>query len=276
MRLDKYLADMGRGTRSELKKIIRKGRVTVDGLIIKDPAFSVTPQSEVTLDGAAIRYEAMVYIMLNKPAGVVSATKDPRERTVLDLLGGSDGTAAWDRSADSDEAAAPARPDGFGLRRDLFPVGRLDKDTEGLLLLTNDGELAHRLLSPKRHVDKTYLAVLDREIGEHEIRLFAEGLIIDDEEPFTALPAALRPLDKAETQFYDDVSIPSDVPGGARVLVTIQEGKYHQVKRMFAVTGRQVLYLKRLSMGPLQLDKSLKSGEWRPLTEGEIRALETL
>ena len=264
MRLDKYLADMGRGTRSELKKIIRKGRVTVDGLIIKDPAFSVTPQSEVTLDGAAIRYEAMVYIMLNKPAGVVSATKDPRERTVLDLLAGSD------------EAAAPARPDGLGLRRDLFPVGRLDKDTEGLLLLTNDGELAHRLLSPKRHVGKTYLAVLDREIGEHEIRLFAEGLIIDDEEPFTALPAALRLLDKAETQFYDDVSIPSDAPGGARVLVTIQEGKYHQVKRMFAVTGRQVLYLKRLSMGPLQLDKSLKSGEWRPLTEGEIRALETL
>lgn len=238
MRLDKFLADMGCGTRSEIKQAVCKGRVTVGGQTARDPAMAVDDSAEVTFDGLPVRYQSHVYIMMNKPDGVVSATEDPRDPTVIDLL---------------KETAEDT------LRRDLFPAGRLDKDTEGLVLLTNDGELAHRLLSPKRHVDKIYYAVLDRPADEKVAGLFESGIEITDSEPFRALPAKLELL-----------------PGGREVLVTIREGKYHQVKRMFAQTGITVTYLKRLSMGPLQLDADLASGAWRMLTEEEIAALKSI
>lgn len=233
MRLDKFLADMGCGTRSDLKKMIRKGCILVDGKAVRDPGTSVTEDSLVILNGEEIHYQTMVYIMINKPDGVISATNDPKQETVVDLI--------------TDQT-----------RRDLFPVGRLDKDTEGLLLLSNDGELAHRLLSPKHHVDKTYYAKLDGEVTNEMIDQFGEGLEINDEEPFKALPAVLKP----------------DLHNSA--VVTIQEGKYHQIKRMFKMVGREVLYLKRLSMGPLELDENLKPGEYRSLTEEEIKALKDI
>ncbi len=233
MRLDKYLSEMGAGTRSELKKAVRAGRVTVNGEVVKDAAARVTGSDEVRLDGKTIAYEEFVYYMLHKPAGVISATEDPRERTVIDLL--------------SEKSEGP-------LRTDLFPVGRLDKDTEGLLLITNDGNLAHRLLSPRHHVDKVYYARLDGPVGGEEKRLFAQGFQVDD--TLTAQPAELEILDPA-----------------SEVKVTIREGKFHQIKRMFAAVGREVLYLKRLSMGPLVLDGSLEAGEYRRLTPEEESAI---
>ena len=229
MRLDKYLAEMGAGTRSELKKAVRAGRVTINGVKVKDSSIHVGEDDVVSMDGIEIKYERFVYYLMNKPAGVISATEDPRERTVLDLIGGQQ-------------------------RRGLFPVGRLDKDTEGLLLITNDGELAHRLLSPGRHVDKVYFARLDGPVGERERELFAQGLRVD--ETLTAMPAVLEILEPAN-----------------EVRVTIREGKFHQVKRMFAAVGREVLYLKRLSMGPLTLDNGLAAGAYRRLTEEEESAI---
>lgn len=229
MRLDKYLAEMGAGTRSELKKAIRNGRVTVNGSVVRDPSAHVREDGEVCLDGNRLAYEEYVYYMLHKPAGVLSATEDKRQRTVLDLI---------------DERQ----------RKGLFPVGRLDRDTEGLLLITNDGALAHRLLSPKKHVDKVYFARLDGPVGERERKLFAEGLRVD--ETLTALPADLEILDPPN-----------------EVRVTVREGKFHQVKRMFEAVGREVLYLKRLSMGPLYLDESLPIGAFRRLTSEELSAI---
>ena len=229
MRLDKYLAEMGAGTRSELKKAVRAGRVTINGVKVKDSSIHVGEDDVVSMDGKEIKYERFVYYLMNKPAGVISATEDPRERTVLDLIGGQQ-------------------------RKGLFPVGRLDKDTEGLLLITNDGELAHRLLSPGRHVDKVYFARLDGPVGERERELFAQGLRVD--EMLTAMPAVLEILESAN-----------------EVRVTIREGKFHQVKRMFAAVGREVLYLKRLSMGPLTLDNGLAAGAYRRLTEEEESAI---
>lgn len=229
MRLDKYLAEMGAGTRSELKKAVRAGRVTINGVKAKDSSIHVGEDDMVCMDGKEIKYERFVYYLMNKPAGVISATEDPRERTVLDLIGGQQ-------------------------RKGLFPVGRLDKDTEGLLLITNDGELAHRLLSPGRHVDKVYFARLDGPVGERERELFAQGLRVD--EMLTAMPAVLEILESAN-----------------EVRVTIREGKFHQVKRMFAAVGREVLYLKRLSMGPLTLDNGLAAGAYRRLTEEEESAI---
>ena len=229
MRLDKYLSEMGAGTRSELKKAIRAGRVAVNGNVVKDASIHVREDDEVRLDGEPVAYEEYVYYMLHKPAGVISATEDKRQQTVLDLI---------------DERQ----------RKGLFPVGRLDRDTEGLLLITNDGELAHRLLAPKKHVDKIYFARLDGPVSEAERKLFAEGLRID--EMFTALPADLEILDP-----------PSEVR------VTIREGKFHQVKRMFETVGREVLYLKRLSMGPLLLDECLPIGAYRRLTSEELSAI---
>lgn len=229
MRLDKYLAEMGAGTRSELKKAVRAGHVTVDGKVVKDASVHIGEDEEVCLDGKPIAYEKYVYYMLNKPAGVISATEDPRQQTVLDLI---------------DERQ----------RKGLFPVGRLDRDTEGLLLITNDGELAHRLLSPKRHVDKVYFARLDGPVGAREKELFAQGLKVDDS--LTAMPADLEILESAD-----------------EVKVTIREGKFHQVKRMFGAVGREVLYLKRLSMGPLTLDAELVPGAYRRLTSGEESAI---
>jgi 16S rRNA pseudouridine516 synthase len=232
LRLDKYLADMNVETRSRLKKLIRAGQVSVNGRPERRPEAKVTPgQDRVALQDREIPYREQEYIMLNKPAGVVSAVTDPRERTVMDLL--------------------PA------IRRtDLFPVGRLDKDTEGLLLITGDGELSHRLLSPKRHVEKVYYAEVDGRITEEDREAFRNGLDIGDETP--ALPARLMVLEAGEV---------------SRVQVTVTEGRFHQVKRMFAARGRQVLYLKRLSMGPLELDETLEKGEWRRLTPEELSAL---
>ncbi len=232
MRLDKYLADMRVGTRSDLKKAVRKGTVTVDGAVVRDPGFSLSGNETVMYGGRLIHYETEEYYMMNKPAGVISASEDRRQKTVLDLLDGE-------------------------RRKDLFPVGRLDKDTVGLLLITNDGEMAHRLLAPKHHVDKVYYARVSGCVTEEDVRAFAGGLRFD--ETLVAEPAGLVIL-----QADDEVS---------EVKVTIHEGKFHQIKKMFLAVGREVLYLKRLSMGPLVLDETLSEGESRRLTDAELAEL---
>ena len=234
MRLDKYLADMGAGKRSDLKKAIRRGEAEIDGEKILDPGRAVPEGACVCFRGRRIRYEAYVYYMMNKPAGVISATEDSRQRTVLDLLEGP-------------------------IRRDLFPVGRLDRDTEGLLLLTNDGNLAHRLLSPGRHVDKVYRARVRGPLPENAADLFRKGLQVDDS--LTAMPAELRIL----RQEAEDIT---------EAEVTIREGKYHQVKRMFQAVGCEVTALKRLRMGSLELDPALGPGQYRRLTAEELDALQ--
>lgn len=231
MRLDKYLADMGLGTRSEIKKAVRSGRVSVDGRTVTDPGTKVGPEDAVLFDGTAVTYEPYVYYMLHKPAGVISASEDRRERTCVDLI---------------DETR----------RRDLFPVGRLDRDTEGLLLITNDGDLCHRLLTPSRHVDKVYFARVSGRVTGEDVRGFADGLQVDAD--FRAMPAQLRILRS------DSVS---------EVEIVIREGKFHQIKRMFRAVGKEVLYLKRLSMGSLTLDPALQPGTWRRLTAEELAEL---
>jgi pseudouridine synthase len=232
LRLDKYLSDMGTGTRSEIKEWIRKGRVKVNQELCRKPETKVTPQSdEISFDEKIIGYYKYIYYMLHKPAGVVSATEDALSRTVLDLIGDKQG-------------------------KDLFPVGRLDKDTEGLLLITNDGDLAHQLLSPKKHVDKVYYARVKGIVNDKDIEAFSKGVDIGEE--CLTLPAKLNIL-KSE-----DIS---------EIELTIQEGKFHQVKRMFEAVGKEVIYLKRLSMGCLQLDQKLALGEYRELTEEEIKLL---
>ena len=232
IRLDKYLADMSVGTRSEVKKYIRNGRILVDGRVVKTPESKVDPEaSQVLWDNHPVTYEEQVYYMLHKPAGVITATEDPRQSTVLDLI--------------TDKK-----------RKDLFPVGRLDKDTTGLLLITNDGQLAHDLLAPGRHVDKVYEAVIDGCVTEKDAALFEAGLVVDEE--FTALPARLTILSAGPI---------------SRVRIVIREGKYHQIKRMFEAVGKEVTALKRLQMGPLVLDEALEPGQYRRLTEAEIAAL---
>ncbi len=229
MRLDKFLADMGYGTRKEAKGLLRRGAVTVNGCKVEDPGIHVRPEGDVVaVDGREVSYVRHRYYMLNKPAGVVSATEDSREKTVLELL--------------------PEKE-----RKGLFPVGRLDKDTTGLLLLTDDGELAHRLLSPKKHVDKTYMVTLDGPVSDREVEMFAEGLPVDRD--FTAMPAELLPLPDNKAS------------------VTIHEGKYHQIKRMFEAVGRKVLRLRRISMGSLVLDETLAEGTYRRLDEEEEKRL---
>lgn len=232
LRLDKYLADMGVGSRTQVKTMVRKKQVQINGTVIMQSDRKVDPGTdEVVVNGRIIGYAALEYYMLNKPAGVVSATRDRNEKTVLDLITEKK-------------------------RKDLFPVGRLDKDTEGLLLITNDGDLSHKLLSPKKHVDKVYFAKVSGVIDGSIVTAFREGIDIGDEQK--TLPAALKIVTSAET---------SDVE------VTIQEGRYHQVKRMFEAVGSEVLYLKRLSMGTLKLDPKLVPGEYRVLTEAEIERL---
>ena len=228
IRLDKFLADMGYGTRSEVKKEITKGNVKINGLPVRKPETKIdTEKDEVMYREQPAAYEKYEYYMLNKPAGVISATTDKKEKTVLDLIGEKQ-------------------------RKDLFPVGRLDKDTEGLLLITNDGELAHRLLSPKKHVDKVYYVRVQGELVEEDIRRLAEGIDIGEEK--LTLPARL--VIRKSGQFPE-------------AEITIQEGKFHQVKRMFHALGKEVVYLKRLSMGTLVLDGNLKPGEYRKLTKEE-------
>jgi 16S rRNA pseudouridine516 synthase len=233
LRLDKYLADMGVGTRSQVKQLIGKGRVRVNGSRVLRPEQKVEPGKDlVEADGSPVGYEEYEYYMLHKPAGYVSATEDKRQKTVLDLLTGSS-------------------------RKDLFPVGRLDKDTEGLLLITNDGELAHKLLSPRKHIDKTYLVRLDQPADRADKEAFAQGLDIGDEK--LTLPAQLAFSENGD---------------GLEVKVTIQEGRFHQIKRMFEAVGKHVVYLKRLSMGSLHLDGELSLGEYRPLTNEELERLQ--
>ena len=232
LRLDKYLADMGLGTRSQIKKDISKGQVLVNGTVSKDAGTRIdTEKDQVSYLGQAVTYAEYEYYMLNKPAGVVSATEDRHDRTVLDLI-------------DTKQ------------RKDLFPVGRLDKDTEGLLLITNDGKLANQLLNPRKHVDKTYYARVRGAVTAAEQECFREGLDIGDDT--LTKPAELEILSSGSE---------------SEILLTITEGRFHQVKRMFQAVGMEVLYLKRLSMGPLRLDESLPAGAWRPLTVDEIRAL---
>jgi 16S rRNA pseudouridine516 synthase len=237
MRLDKLLAHSGYGTRSEIKLLVKRGGVQVNRKKAKDSGQQVNPeQDEVLVDGEKVVYREFVYLMLHKPPGYVSATEDTRDPTVLDLIGGEYS------------------------HFDLFPVGRLDKDTEGLLLLTNDGKLAHELLSPKKHVPKTYFArVSGGPVGAEDAEAFREGVRLDD--GYVTLPAQLNILE----------------PGGAgteaRIELTIMEGKFHQVKRMFEAVGKKVVYLKRISMGSLSLDHTLALGAYRELTEEELTGL---
>lgn len=231
MRLDKFLTEMNIDTRSKVKALISKGFVKVNGVVIKDAGYKINTETDiVTVRDSVIEYKAFEYYMLNKPAGVVSATEDNRDTTVMDLI--KDKT-----------------------RKDLFPVGRLDKDTEGLLLITNDGELSHRLLSPKKHVDKTYFVVTDNMLSVENAKKLENGVDIGEDK--LTLPAQISILEDKENQY----------------LITIHEGKFHQVKRMFKAVGLNVIYLKRLSMGSLHLDESLREGEYRKLTEEEINSL---
>lgn len=232
MRLDKYLADMGCGTRTQVKDAIKKGRVSINDEKIKSPETKIDIETTIVyMDGQPISYVQTEYYMLNKPQGVVSATEDRKYKTVIDLID--------DKS-----------------RKDLFPVGRLDIDTEGLLLITNDGDLAHRLLSPKKHVDKTYYVELDTKIPANAKEEMLQGITLEEE--FKTMPATLELLN--ETTCY----------------LTIREGKFHQVKRMFEYFGCTVTYLKRISMGPLTLDETLKVGEYRLLTKEELLQLKSL
>lgn len=233
MRLDKLLANMGFGSRKEVRQLLKKGAVQVNAEPVKDSSLHVDPKKdEVTILGEQIVYREFIYLMLNKPQGVISATEDNRDRTVIDLL---------------DEEYRHFEP---------FPVGRLDKDTEGFLLITNDGKLAHELLSPKKEVPKTYYAHIDGRVDEADIGKFAEGLTLDDS--YFTKPGQLRILQSGDT---------------SEIELTITEGKFHQVKRMFEAVGKRVVYLKRLSMGPLELDDTLRLGEYRELTEEEVEML---
>lgn len=225
IRIDKYLSDMSIGSRSEIKEYIRKKLITVDGVVVTDPGMKISEDSAVTFKGEPLQYKQFRYYMINKPQGVVSATKDNIDTTVMDLLKGVN-------------------------TRDMFPVGRLDKDTEGLLIITNDGELSHRLLSPRSHVDKCYLVQLMHSITADDIKSLSKGVDIGD----------------------DTLTLPAKVEAIAadRIYLTITEGRYHQVKRMLEAVGNKVVFLKRVSFGPLELDSDLAPGQYRELDDSEI------
>lgn len=222
LRLDKYLANSRAGSRSEVKEHIRKGRVTVNGTVCRDNSRHIEETDEVCLDGRRIVYKEHVYYMLNKPAGVVSATEDPVERTVIDLF----------------------PPE---LRKGLFPVGRLDKDSVGLLIITDDGEFAHRFTSPSGHVDKRYLIRTDQPLCVEDAKKFSEGITLADGTTLKSAKLEISENDPCQAE------------------VTISEGKYHQIKRMVASCGKTVTYLKRLSMGDITLDPDLEEGEFKEL-----------
>ena len=229
VRLDKFLCDMELGTRSEVKGFLKKGFVTVDGVVQKSPDLKINPDTQkVAFQGNVLDYQEFYYYMLHKPAGVITATEDTMHETVISLL-------------------------GEDARKDLFPVGRLDKDTEGLLLITNDGELSHALLSPRKHVPKTYFVEIPRKLDLGQIEALEQGLDIGDDKK--TLPAKVEVLD--DTHIH----------------LTICEGRYHQVKRMLQAVDSEVLYLKRVTFGALTLDESLEKGSYRSLTEEEITTL---
>ena len=234
MRVDKLLSNVGVASRAELKKYCKQGLISVNGKVINNPGVQVDSENDdVRFNGEKIVYREFVYIMLNKPDGYISATYDKYDPIVLDLI---------------DQSYLVFEP---------FPVGRLDKDTEGLLVLTNDGQLAHRVLSPKKHVPKTYYAKIQGKVTEEDILAFEKGVILDD--GYETMPSQLKILKS------DDMS---------EIELTIHEGKFHQVKRMSESVGKKVVYLKRLSMGKLKLDESLKLGEYRELTEEEVKLIE--
>lgn len=239
VRLDKLLSFQGLGTRRDIKRLLRERVFTVNGLVVKDPSFLVDPERDVLmLDSVPFSVRLLVYLMLNKPAGVITSTDDPLHRTVMDLL-----TPPWS-----------------GMN--LFPVGRLDLDTEGLLILTNDGPLTHRLTSPKTGVDKTYYAELVQPVSDDTLQTYTErfnaGLVLAN--GTRCLPASIK---RAENSQSVDTA----------VIITIQEGKYHQVKKMCRALGNEVRYLKRIAMGSLVLDSDLAPGSWRELTADEIAVL---
>lgn len=235
IRLDKMICNLGYSTRSQLKKEIKSGCVTVNGQIIKDSSLIVdTDQDIVTYYNETVNYIKYIYLMMNKPQGVISATEDYHcAKTVIDLL------------------------DDFNKNFEPFPVGRLDKDTEGLLILTNNGKLAHNMLSPRKHVDKTYFAYIEGILTTDDIRAFEEGVTFIDD-GYKTMPAKLEIIKSS------DIS---------ECKVTIKEGKFHQVKRMFEAVEKRVIYLKRLSMGPIKLDEDLGLGEYRDLNEEEVLLL---
>ena len=233
-RLDKILSNSGYGSRKEIRMLARSGKVKVDGVVIKDSSMNVDPEKcKIFIGDEEVNYRKYIYLIMNKPAGVVSATFDNRDDTVIDLL---------------EVEHAVFNP---------FPVGRLDKDTVGLLLLTNDGELNHKLISPKWHVDKVYYAKINKAVDESDIKAFERGVVLDD--GYKCMSAKLEIL-KAEES-------------GSEVMVTIQEGKFHQVKRMFISVGKEVTYLKRMEFGAIKLDENLEEGEYRELTEEELKIL---
>lgn len=245
VRLDKFLADAGIGTRSEVKKFIQKGQIQINGETVKRPEQKVQPDGDVVaLDGKVIGAAAeFEYFLLYKPAGCVSATEDARDKTVMEYV--------------------PS------LRKGLFPVGRLDKDTEGLLLITDDGALAHELLSPKKHVEKTYFARVSGIVTEDDVKAMENGVDIGEEK--LTLPARLKIIRTIQGDPYgNEPAVPY-----SEIYLTICEGKFHQVKRMMEAVGKKVLYLKRISMGPLRLPENMERGQCRPLTEEEITALKT-
>ncbi|MBE5943840.1 MAG: rRNA pseudouridine synthase [Lachnospiraceae bacterium] len=237
IRLDKFLADAGAGTRSQVKELIKKGRVKVNNVIVKKSDIKIqTDEDFVSLDDKKVSHCEFQYFMLNKPGGVVSATKDEKEKTVIDLI-------------------------DVSKRRDLFPVGRLDKDTEGLLIITNDGVMANKLLAPGKHVNKTYFAKIEGCVTDETVEMFSSGIDIGDDK--LTKPAILQIISvfSKEEQYESEVK------------VTITEGRYHQIKRMFEKVGMKVTYLKRISMGPIFLDEALTCGEYRELTQEEIELL---
>lgn len=234
MRIDKLLANIGYGTRKEVKKMLKTGAVLVNEYAVKDAKAHVDPiKDRVTVHGDLVEYKEFIYLMMNKPPGVISATEDNFQETVIDLL--------------SPEHAA----------YEPFPVGRLDKDTEGLLLITNDGKLTHKLLSPKKHVPKLYFAVIEGMVTEEDIEAFRNGVTFDD--GYLTKPAELQILKSGET---------------SEIEISIMEGKFHQVKRMFEAVGKRVTYLKRISMGSLELDEGLELGTYRELTVDELEGLQ--
>ena len=235
MRLDKLLALLGEGTRSEIKTAVRAGRVTVDGAPVRDAAMQVDGESsDIRLDGRRLFYKPVRHVMLNKPAGVLTAARDKKQKTVMDLL--------------------PPMYAAMG----AMPAGRLDKDTEGLLVITSDGQLAHRIISPKHEVGKVYYAHLDGRLTDEDVRAIEAGIHISDADgEFDARPAKIWKTEEGNAAF-----------------IRVTEGKYHQVKRMFAARGKQVVYLERMAIGRLMLDGALKPGEWRELTEEEVALLE--
>ncbi len=236
LRIDKLLSNMGYGSRSEIKKFAKQALISLNGKVEKDCSKIIDPSiDQLCFDGDAVLYKKYIYLLMNKPAGVISATFDNLHKTVIDLL--------------------PEKYRSY----DVFPVGRLDKDTEGFLILTNDGSLAHNLLSPKKHVDKEYYAEVDGELTSNDVHQFQRGILLND--GYKTLPA--------------DLTILQADPIRSLCRITIREGKFHQVKRMFLSIGKPVLYLKRIRMGQLMLDPSLALGETRELSEEELLFLFT-